>query len=233
MTLVLLHGFAGSPASWDDVVALLPPSLDILRPTLAGHDGTPPPASWEDEVARLAALVPDGAHLCGYSLGARLALGILARHPHRSRRATLASAHPGLLAPADRAARADDDERWARRLEAGGLAHFSAAWDAHPLFAGLPAAARAARTAGRARHDARSLAASMRALSLARMPAHPPDASDTPLTLLVGAHDTKFRALAARLPHATVEVVAHAGHDLLHENPAAVAAAICREDASC
>jgi len=99
---VLIHGFAGSPASWDAVVERLPEDWSVLRPALAGHD---PLAGWpqevrsfEDEVDRLAHEIGPGppSLLCGYSLGGRLALGLLARHPGRFAAALVIGAHPGL-----------------------------------------------------------------------------------------------------------------------------------------
>ena len=36
-SVVLLHGFAGQPQSWDAVVAELDPTWSIVRPTLPGH----------------------------------------------------------------------------------------------------------------------------------------------------------------------------------------------------
>ncbi|HVS66649.1 MAG TPA: alpha/beta fold hydrolase [Thermoanaerobaculia bacterium] len=102
---VLIQGFAGSPASWDAVVERLPEDWRVLRPTLAGHD---PRAGWpqdvrgfEDEVDRLAHEIGPGppSLLCGYSLGGRLALGLLARHPGRFAAALVIGAHPGLPGP--------------------------------------------------------------------------------------------------------------------------------------
>ena len=82
--LFLLHGFTGSPASWDGVLALLP-ERRTLRPALLGHGAPPPEATtFAGEIARLAALLPDEpVHLAGYSLGARMALSLALAHPER------------------------------------------------------------------------------------------------------------------------------------------------------
>ena len=111
--LVLLHGFTGAPASWDGVRRSLDDAIPVLAPALLGHDGTagsPAIRSFDDEVDRLAGAVRgaglEGAHLAGYSLGGRVALGLLVRHPGRFAAATLIGAHPGLQDPADRAERA-------------------------------------------------------------------------------------------------------------------------------
>src|SRR2546426_11494466 len=108
-TLFLLHGFAGAPESWDAVVARLRDAT-VVGPALTGH-GAPLAADWDAEVARLGALLPDGAHVCGYSLGGRLALGLLAAYPHKIARATLIGAHSGIVDDAERAARLVADDR--------------------------------------------------------------------------------------------------------------------------
>jgi 2-succinyl-6-hydroxy-2,4-cyclohexadiene-1-carboxylate synthase len=242
-TYVLLHGFAGSPASWDQVVAGLPARARVLRPVLVGHAGPPTPdtpASFAAEVERLAKLIgaadARGAHLVGYSLGGRLALGLVARDPDLAARVTVIGAHPGLAEDApEREERARADERWAQLLEREGSASFAAAWAAQPLFAtqeALPEPIRAAQAAQRAGHDAHGLAHAMRALSLARMPDLRP-ALQRPgmphLTFMAGLRDDKFATLAAetaaRLPHgrAHVCIVPGAGHNLLLERPAEVA----------
>src|SRR4029077_15510464 len=101
------HGFTGSPRSWD----FLPDrrALPRIVPALVGHSGSEAGSEvngFEDEVDRLASLTPErGVHAVGYSLGARLALGLALRHPARVTRLTLISCHPGLHSTAERAAR--------------------------------------------------------------------------------------------------------------------------------
>lgn len=246
--LVLLHGFTGSPASFDGVLAALAsqgdladPGLAVLRPALLGHDPAgaprPRPARFEDEVARLALLLPagDDLHLCGYSLGARLALGLLCHEPTRFASATLLSVNPGLASAAAREERAAADAAWEGLLQGAGLDAFLDAWEAQPLFASqarLPAAARAAQRARRAQHQAQGLALALRVLGLGRMPDYGlwlPQL-DLPVHLMVGALDQKFvdlsRAAAPRLRQGSVTVVPGVGHDLLLEAPQAVAAAL-------
>lgn len=237
--IVLIHGFTGSPASWDPIRrALDPPDSRILALTALGHGGTPGPdnvAAFDDEVDRLAARIsegPDGAHLVGYSMGGRLALGLLVRHPALFRSATLIGASPGLTDAAERAARSARDEKWARLLDEEGLDSFVAAWEALPLFGsqtGLPRDALEHQDRIRRSHHPAGLARSLRALGLARMPDYRPylPQIDIPVRLVVGERDTKFRALAAemaeRLPRATVTVVPDAGHNVVLERPTEIA----------
>ncbi|WP_053226659.1 alpha/beta fold hydrolase [Solirubrobacter soli] len=80
MTIVLLHGFADSPHTWD----LMRPYLgDVLTPALPGHLGGPPLPRDLDLVGWLEGFLDDAglerAHLVGNSLGGYLALAAAAR----------------------------------------------------------------------------------------------------------------------------------------------------------
>ncbi len=239
--LVLLHGFTGSPASWDEVRRLLPSGVDVLAPALAGHGG-PAASSFEAEVDRIASLAPgEGFVLAGYSLGARLALGLLVRHPGLARSAVLVGVQPGFGDEAERVRRRGDDERWARSLGEGRLDRFVEEWSKLPLFrsqADLPAASREAQRRIRLGHDPRSLAGALRALGPAAMPCW----SDrlpgirVPVRLVAGERDAKFvalaRSLAERLPRADVRIVPGVGHNVILEAPRAVAG-LLMEDLSC
>ncbi|MEG1970071.1 MAG: alpha/beta fold hydrolase [Burkholderiaceae bacterium] len=231
---VLLHGFAGAPASWTQVAAPLAARGAVLAPALMGHAHQPASAaSFYDEIDRLAGVMADaglaGAHLCGYSLGARVAFGLLVRHRPLFSGATLIGGHPGLAAsdPA-RTDRAAADERWAEIAETAGAAEFARQWAGQPIFAsqaGLAAAVQTEQQTIRQDHDGPGLARAMRALSLARMPDWRPHLAtiDVPVTLMVGERDTKFRALATEalslLPQARLIVVENAGHNVLLEAP--------------
>jgi 2-succinyl-6-hydroxy-2,4-cyclohexadiene-1-carboxylate synthase len=246
MKLLLLHGFTGAPASWDEVRAGLPATWEICCPALLGHDhkghqgpqhlgDIPPAADFTGEVDRLAAGLGAGPwYVVGYSLGARLALGLICHHAGRFCGATLIGCHPG-LPEADRAARARSDEEWAQLLMREGVRAFCAAWEAQPLFASqrrLPEAVLSRQRALREGHDAAGLALALRALSLSRMPDLRPclPGLALPVELVVGEQDGKFRALmvemAAALPRARLHVVSGVGHNVPLEAPEAVAALI-------
>jgi 2-succinyl-6-hydroxy-2,4-cyclohexadiene-1-carboxylate synthase len=175
-------------------------------------------------VAQLEPELPAGSFLVGYSLGARLALQLLLARPTHYRGAVLVGVHPGLEDPAARAERIQSDEVWAQRLERDGLELFFRAWDQQPLFA-AHRRADPARERERRRHDPLALAATLRALSLGRMPFDPPGlgAITCPVWLVAGALDQKFvdlsLGLAGRLSHAELKVVEGAGHPLPEQTP--------------
>lgn len=242
--LVLLHGFTGSPASLGPVVDRLDGARCTI-PALVGHDprldDDRSVESFDAEVARLARrIAARGAgpvHVAGYSLGARLALGLLSSRPELFASATLIGVHPGLTSPSEITARRLADQAWCELLEREGIAAFVAAWEAQPLFGSqsrLSPAARAAQRAIRLSHSPDGLARALRATGLGGMPdLHARLARVTPhVDVVVGELDEKFRALAAplvaSLPDASLEVVSNAGHNLPLECPDAVARAIAR-----
>lgn len=240
-TFVLLHGFTGGPASFDRLVALLPPDARVVRPTLSGHGREPARAeSWAAELERLLRALDtervDRAHLVGYSLGGRVGYGLLQRAPERFTRATLIGAHPGLRTPDECAARRAQDARWIELLETRGLPAFLDAWAALPLWASqeaLPALLRAEQDVIRRGHRADGLAHALRTLGLAEMPPADPRALPMPLTLVVGeldaAHRAHSTAFAAELPRARCVVVEGAGHNVLLERPDVLARVLAEE----
>lgn len=239
--LVLLHGFTGTPEVWTDVVGDRP----SLRPQLHGH-GRPAVAggrTFDEEIDRLASLVIEtgatGAHLVGYSLGGRLALGLLARHEALFARATIIGAHPGLASQQERAERIASDERWASMLEMQGPDAFARAWTDQPLFASqtaLPGDVRAREDERRRSHTPAGLASSLRAHGLGRMPDWSPhlERLRLPVTLVAGAQDGKFTRLAQqmgeRIPTARVRLVDGAGHNVVLERPSALSALLFSEE---
>lgn len=238
MRYLCLHGFTGSPESF--AACPLPPGS--LAPVLGGHLGTEVSGGFESEVERLAALgAAAGCQgLFGYSLGGRLALGILARHPERFEHALVVSAQAGLRED-ERSARRAGDARWVGLLRERGLPAFVDAWQALPLWASqaeVPEGAKAAQRELRLRHTADGLARSLVQHGLGEMPDFRPLLPHvrTSVDLLVGQRDAKFVLLAEELstllPHARLSVAAGAGHNLLLERPALCASLLRREGSS-
>jgi len=240
--LLALHGFTGSPRSWD----FLPdqPKLRRIVPALVGHFGSTADSAvlgFESEVDRLAQLGADAGalHVVGYSLGARLALGLALRHPARVSRLTLISGHPGLGSDLERAERRAADERWCELLLTRGSLAFVDAWQAQPLWATqtrLDEAALRRKRSERLSHDPAGLARSLRVTGLGQMPDYRGHLAQiaVPLTLCAGGSDPKFRALAEQMAktvaHAELIIVDGAGHDLLLERPEFITEVIRRGD---
>jgi 2-succinyl-6-hydroxy-2,4-cyclohexadiene-1-carboxylate synthase len=189
-------------------------------------------------VARLAesvrAAAADRVHLVGYSLGARLGLGLLLRHPDLVASATLVGLQPGLTSLAHRDRRAKQDDEWVRLLEQRGIEAFVDAWEQQALFASqarLAPELRRAQRADRLSHHPGGLAWALRSLGTARMPSYWEELPRVriPVHLMAGQLDPKFTELgihAARALRCRMTVVDAAGHNLVLERPDAVASAI-------
>jgi 2-succinyl-6-hydroxy-2,4-cyclohexadiene-1-carboxylate synthase len=248
--LLLLHGFAGAPASWRAVAARLDPARCSLAVALPGHDPArplPSPCGFLDAVRALGAEL-DAAreevpgdrgpwHLAGYSMGARVGLALLLERPELFCGASLVGLHPGLPTEAERQARRNDDRAWIELLRGEGVRAFAAAWESRPLFASqasLPDEARAAQSAIRRTHDAEQLARALETFGLGAMPDLFPRVASigVPVTLVAGGDDAKFAALARRVLPAlalgNLVTLDGVGHNPLLERPDAVAALLSR-----
>jgi 2-succinyl-6-hydroxy-2,4-cyclohexadiene-1-carboxylate synthase len=232
---VLLHGFLGAPAAWDETVRLLEPTGEVLALSLPCHGLRPwiPSCTTFDETVDAFVLrLPPRAHLVGYSMGARVALGVAARHPARAASLTLVGLHPGLLDDAERRARRAWDEGLARDLETKDLAAFVDAWEKLSLWDtqhALPDVVRARRREERLAHVPTALAWALRTLGLGAMPAmwDALAALAAPVHLVTGARDEKFTDIArralARAPRCRHDVIDGVGHDVGLEAPRALA----------
>ena len=238
--LLLLHGFTGDVHSWDDVVAHLPQQGAVAALPLPGHHPQVPAqatfeASCDAIAAQIQALNAAAVHLVGYSLGARLALGIIVRHPQLARQVSLLGGHIGLEQESELRERSAADAKWLALLETKGIDAFVHAWEAHPIFASqrdLPLSVRLLQHRRRASHDSLALAASLRSTGLAEMPNYWPKLGtiSVPVRFLVGGRDAKFLALArrahAQMPNSSLLVFEQCGHNVILEAPARLAESI-------
>ena len=239
----LLHGFTGAPRSWSRVLNHAQLDRSPVVPALAGHGQdwrSRDVESFEVEVTRVVA-VASGADrprlLGGYSMGARVAMGLLAQQPHLFDAALLIGVHPGLTDDAARTARRELDAGRARSLREKGLAEFVAGWEDLPLFASQRNLSRevlAEQRDIRLAQDAEGLARGLEVLGLAEMPDYRAAirSSEVPITLMTGSLDSKFSEIASALArehaHIDAEVVDGVGHNVVLEAPMAVAAALQR-----
>jgi len=236
--IVALHGFTGCPESWRRTRSVA--KVPFATPRILGHGAAAPGVeTFDGEVDRLARGLREPTDLVGYSLGARLALGIAVRHPEQVRTLTLVGVNPGLEDGASAKARREADELLARALETDGIEAFVDRWERVPLFASqrmLPEMLRAERRRQRLAHDPEGLARALRVLGLGSMPSQWEAIGRLPMavTLVVGAEDAKYRTIAERIrdrrPTTRVVVVPDAGHDVTLEAPAALARILVHSD---
>jgi 2-succinyl-6-hydroxy-2,4-cyclohexadiene-1-carboxylate synthase len=234
--VLFLHGFTGVPETFEPIARSLQSTASVIAPALLGHATGPEHGeSFGSEVERLVNVLTQQAStpavVVGYSLGARLALGVAALRPSAVRSLILIGVNPGLRSEQDRLARVADDEQLARFLEQHGTAAFlEQRWENQPLFASqrsLPASVLADQAAQRRRHSATGLAHCLRVLGLGAMPSQwdtlPTLATRVPITLLTGTLDGKFHALAEEICSLSRKIawlsVPDVGHNLLLEAP--------------
>lgn len=237
--LLLLHGFLGHSEDWRPVIGALGGSRRCIALDLPGHGSMPESVPlvahpFEHVVDRIVQRMLDlDLHrfdAMGYSMGGRLVLGLMCRHPERVRRAIAIGASAGIEGAESRAARRTLDLERAAWIEARGLESFLEEWYAQPLFRSLRQDASFPSIFERRRAgDGPSLAAALRALStgcqpelqgyLARNP--------VPLLLIAGADDEKYvtsnRVLATVCPRVRTATVPGSGHSVHLEKPGAVA----------
>ncbi len=235
--LVLLHGFTGCAANWRGVMERPAGRYRVLAVDLLGHGHSDAPAEIEryampNAAADLGSLLQQcdalPAHWLGYSMGGRLALYVAVNHPQWVRSLILESASPGLREAAERAARRQQDEALAERIEAEGIDAFVHNWEAMSLFASqrqLSAETRAALRAGRLANSTRGLANSLRGMGTGAQPSlwERLGEIERPALLIAGELDSKFvsinRQMAGAIPGAALRVVAGAGHTVHLERP--------------
>lgn len=231
--LVLVHGFGGSRAMWDPLVAALPTNLPLIRYDLRGFG-----ASTQDEdvsfshAADLLALLDSQgiarAHLCGLSMGGAVSVRLALQHPERVERLILAS--PALMGWEWSAEWADNFRACVKAARSGDLATARRLWWENPLFDSLRDTPLA---------DAmQAEIADFVGRQWITDPQHPvlPEIENlhrlaAPSLLLTGPRDVAdFQliadALAASVPDLTRIDLTDAGHMLPLERPAEMAGAI-------
>jgi 2-succinyl-6-hydroxy-2,4-cyclohexadiene-1-carboxylate synthase len=235
-TLVLLHGFTHTGASWDPVRSELAERYRALAPDIRGHGSASDrePVTIETVMADIDALTTERFVLAGYSMGGRVALHFALARPARVERLVLIGASPGISDPAERAERRRADELLAAELERSTIEQFAARWSRTPVLADQPLEVREAATKDRLRNTTAGLARALRGLGTGALPPVWGRLAGLrmPVALVVGERDQKFRAVAEQMASAidaaTLVLVPGAGHAVHLEAPALVAAAITR-----
>jgi len=233
-TLVLLHGFTHTGASWNGVRAALGERYRALAPDIRGHGsaGDAEPVSLEAVIHDVAAAARERFVLAGYSMGGRIALHVALALPERVERLILISMTPGISDPAEREARRRADERLAVEVERLGLEEFARRWQATGVLAGQPATVAAAAHADRLRNTPAGIARVLRGLGPGTMPSawHMLGELRMPVVIVAGERDEKYVGIAEKMERgivgADLVIVPAVGHAVHLEAPDHVAAII-------
>ncbi|MDD9148783.1 2-succinyl-6-hydroxy-2,4-cyclohexadiene-1-carboxylate synthase [Sporolactobacillus sp. CQH2019] len=229
-TVLLLHGFTGSLATWQFLDQALGDRFRLVKIDLMGHGQTACPAdprryAMDEAVNDLAALIDrlglEKVHILGYSMGGRLALGFACTCPDRVRSLILESASPGLADEDSRKARRLHDRKLADFIRHSGIRRFVDYWENIPLFESQKQMAAEKREKLRRERLACSengLAGSLLGMGTGSQPSwwDDLDSLSFPVLLLTGRLDRKFCRIAdqmgKRLKKADRQVIGSAGH---------------------
>lgn len=231
-TVLLLHGFTHTGASWEPVVTALGERYRSLTPDLRGHGVASDirPVTLEAVLGDLEPLaMPGPVTLVGYSMGGRIALHCAVSWPVRIDRLILIGASPGIADPAERERRRGDDERLADGIEGSSIEEFARRWAMTPVLRGLDEETMARVHEDRLRNRPPGLARALRGLGTGALPSLWPriGALRMPTTFVVGERDEKFRQIAEqmgkRIPGSELVVTAGVGHAVHLEAPRRVA----------
>jgi 2-succinyl-6-hydroxy-2,4-cyclohexadiene-1-carboxylate synthase len=237
-SLVLLHGFAQTPASWQTTIECIGAGVDVAMPELPGHGatglalGAPTPQLARRVVLDAIATTGRPAVVWGYSLGARVAFDLALNAPETVGALVIESGAPGIADPIARADRRSRDEALSRRIEAGTIEQFVSVWEQVPALGSPPPEVVESQRADRLRNDPEALAAALRGIGPA---AYEPMwdrlwSIAQPVLLITGERDAAYtghaRMMLGLLPAASHVVVPGASHSVHIENPQAAAAAV-------
>jgi 2-succinyl-6-hydroxy-2,4-cyclohexadiene-1-carboxylate synthase len=141
--LILLHGFAQTPQSWQTTIDQFSDDRPVHAIELLGHGktglslGEPSVEMVRDYVvSEIDRLVGGPAAVWGYSQGGRVAYDLVLNAPDRVSFLVIESAAPGIEDPIARADRRSRDFALASRIEAGSIEDFVDLWERIPALDG-------------------------------------------------------------------------------------------------
>ncbi|HEY1768737.1 MAG TPA: alpha/beta fold hydrolase [Chthoniobacterales bacterium] len=220
-TAFFFHGFLGRAADWKPTLRHVEQTqtLDIccvdLWEDVLDCDSL---SDWLDHFEKKnRAAAP--FILCGYSMGARLAIALACRHPKLVRGLVVISGNPGLRSQKERAARLLDDRRWKKVFADEPWSRAIARWNERAVFHGHELRTK------REWFSIAKLGAALEIFSLGKQPDFRGclQKLDLPVLWIVGDNDLKFRKIAAEswIKNSTITVksIPACGHRVPFEKP--------------
>lgn len=226
--LTALHGFTETDDVWTEV--LEPLKRPVRCPLLPGHGWKPCPTGTtiKSVASEIAAKLPAGGDLVGYSLGGRVALQVALDHPTALKRLVVISSTAGLRDASERDKRVRHDRAFAEMLEEDGIGPFIAWWESNPALKParvLPRALIEQLRCRRLNQDPLGLAGVLRHLSTGVTTDLWPRLGELnmPVLLIAGESDARYvevmTEMAAKIPGARLELVPGCGHAVHREAP--------------
>lgn len=210
----------GHPSDWDGIRAgLADYQTDATEITVAEN--------WSASIEQLAESAPPSSILIGYSMGARLALGLALKFPRRFSGLVFVSGNPGLESASDREQRRLSDEQIAKRIESEALEPFFEQWYQAEVFASLSGELRHQEIQRKLRRASKDWPAILRANSVSQQPNFWPQLNElsVPMLVVAGELDQKYKAVARRIEtevtsaNVTTTIVPQCGHIVHREQP--------------
>jgi 2-succinyl-6-hydroxy-2,4-cyclohexadiene-1-carboxylate synthase len=232
-TLVLLHGFTHTGATWGPVIRALGERYSAIAADIRGHGSMSmrEPVTVSGVIDDLATMVTEEQFtLVGYSMGGRIALHVALALGARVERLILIGASPGIADALEREVRVEADERLARWIDgAHSIEEVARRWQQTPVLSGQPPEVAAFVHRDRLHNTPGGLARALRGLGTGAMPSVWGRLGELqmPVVLVVGGKDQRFTATAAlmaeRIRDARVVIVPAVGHAVHLEAPEVVA----------
>ncbi len=234
--LILLHGFMGSGAIFDNLIDKLRSFCNPITVDLLGHGKTSSASSpkrfqAKKQVDDLALIIQKVAknspYLYGYSMGGRLALQFALAKPSRLKGLILESANPGLNSREELLQRKKLDKKRTSAIE-NNFSTFLEEWKNLPLFK------TGTTDEDRLKHyyviqrkqNPKQMAYSIRGFGTGAMPAVQFDEIEIPALLLAGEKDEKYVDIATEIHQqnskSVLKIIPKAGHRVHVDNPAAL-----------
>ena len=207
----------GHPSDWDEIRALLSQAgFDFQANAL----GLQPCDDWHANVQQLAQSIDGRSIVVGYSLGARLSLGLALEFPKKVAGLMFISGNPGLQSASQRDQRWQADQRLAKQLQTQSLEIFLENWYRQSVFASIPPEILEAEVQRKMLRADPAWPAILRGASVAKQPNYWPRLNELsmPTLVIAGENDEKYRDFAVQIgnkcanPNLKTEIVADCGH---------------------